>query len=107
MCTLPVIGCDGVHSSTRKTLLGDHPASKARYSHKTVYRALVPLDGAISALGITKASRGGNHVGPDAHVVSFPVPVSVHLLSSQAPERSMMIRSSPRPELKADKQIKH
>lgn len=72
----PVLGCDGVHSSTRKSLLGDHPASKARYAHKIVYRAFVPLDGASAALGAVKAGRGGIHAGPDAHMVSYPMPVS-------------------------------
>nr|WDW19278.1 FAD-dependent monooxygenase [Penicillium meliponae] len=68
-----VIGCDGVHSATRKLLLGDTPAARAGYSHKAVYRAFVPMAGAINALGAEKANRQGIHMGPNAHMVSFPV----------------------------------
>ncbi|KAK2067806.1 hypothetical protein P8C59_001513 [Phyllachora maydis] len=69
-----VLGCDGVHSTMRRELLGhDHPAAQAHYAHKTVYRALVPLPGAMAALGAAKASRSGNHLGPGAHIVSYPV----------------------------------
>ncbi|KAI3390923.1 hypothetical protein diail_8350 [Diaporthe ilicicola] len=68
-----VIGCDGVHSTTRKLLLGTDLAAEATYSHKMVYRALVPLSGAAAALGVAKASVMCFHVGPGAHMVSFPV----------------------------------
>lgn len=70
-----VIACDGVHSTARKVLLGaDHPAANARYSRKAVYRALVPMPAAIDALGTEKAHVQITHCGPDAHIVSFPVP---------------------------------
>ncbi|OIW25916.1 FAD/NAD(P)-binding domain-containing protein [Coniochaeta ligniaria NRRL 30616] len=68
-----VIGCDGVHSTTRKLLLGADPAAKASYSHKMVYRAFVPMSGAVTALGADKANVQCFHLGPDAHMVSFPV----------------------------------
>ncbi|RDW76682.1 FAD-dependent monooxygenase afoD [Aspergillus mulundensis] len=69
-----VIACDGVHSTARKILLGaDHPAANATYSRKAVYRALVPMDKAIEALGHEKAHVQIAHCGPDAHIVSFPV----------------------------------
>jgi salicylate hydroxylase len=69
-----VIGCDGIHSVTRKLLLGkEHPASNPSYTHKTVFRALVPFPGAIAALGADKASDYCLHLGPDAHMISFPV----------------------------------
>ncbi|KAF3765283.1 FAD/NAD(P)-binding domain-containing protein [Cryphonectria parasitica EP155] len=71
-----VLGCDGVHSSTRRSLLGDHPASKARYAHKTVYGAFLPLDGAAAAFGPSKAGRGSFHSGPGAHMVSYPLPMN-------------------------------
>lgn len=72
-----VIGCDGVHSTTRKWLLGaDHPASKARYSHKAVYRGLVPRDGVVAALGESKANTLSWHLGPDASVVVIPIPIN-------------------------------
>ncbi|KAF7554236.1 hypothetical protein G7Z17_g3054 [Cylindrodendrum hubeiense] len=68
-----VIGCDGIHSATRKLLLGKgHPASNPTYTHKTFFRALVPFPGALAALGADKANDCCIHVGPDAHVISFP-----------------------------------
>ncbi|CAI7652991.1 unnamed protein product [Penicillium glandicola] len=69
-----VIACDGIHSSARKIFLGvDHPAANARYSQKVMYRAMVPMPSAINALGTEKAHVQIAHLGPDAHVVSFPV----------------------------------
>ncbi|THY37602.1 hypothetical protein D6C98_10669 [Aureobasidium pullulans] len=51
-----VIGCDGIKSRTRALLLGsDHPASKPQYTHKLSYRALIPMEKAIAALGAQKA----------------------------------------------------
>ncbi|KAI1134064.1 putative salicylate hydroxylase [Hypoxylon sp. FL0543] len=69
-----VIGCDGIHSRTRRVLLGDtHQASHASYSHKVAYRAIVPIADGISAIGHDKANNQCTHMGPDAHIVSFPV----------------------------------
>ncbi|KAK3304865.1 uncharacterized protein B0T15DRAFT_437576 [Chaetomium strumarium] len=69
-----VIGCDGIHSATRKLLLGaDHPATKPSYSHKKFFRAIVPFPGAVAALGPDKAHDYCIHLGPDAHMISFPV----------------------------------
>lgn len=71
---LLVIGCDGIHSATRKLLLGaDHPAAKPGYTHKIVFRAIVPFPGAVDALGADKANDYCLHLGPDAHMISFPV----------------------------------
>lgn len=69
-----VIGCDGIHSATRKLLLGrEHPASSPGYTHKNVFRALVPFSGAVAALGADKAGDYCLHLGPNAHMISFPV----------------------------------
>ncbi|KAI1370688.1 hypothetical protein F4677DRAFT_457719 [Hypoxylon crocopeplum] len=69
-----VIGCDGIRSRTRQILLGeDSLESYASYTHKVAYRAVVPITGAIAALGHDKATNPGAHLGPDAHVVSYPV----------------------------------
>ncbi|KAI0842740.1 putative salicylate hydroxylase [Hypoxylon sp. FL0890] len=69
-----VIGCDGIHSRTRQVLLGDtHQASHATYSHKVAYRAVVPIADGISAIGDDKANNQCTHMGPNAHIVSFPV----------------------------------
>ena len=69
-----VVGCDGIHSRTRQLVLGeDHAAARATYSHKVAYRAVVPIDGGVEALGADKANNQCAHLGPDGHTVSFPV----------------------------------
>ncbi|THZ71498.1 putative salicylate hydroxylase [Aureobasidium pullulans] len=69
-----VIGCDGIKSRTRALLLGsDHPASKPQYTHKLSYRALIPMEKAIAALGAQKALNQCMHIGPDRHLLHFPV----------------------------------
>ena len=69
-----LIGCDGIHSTTRKILLGaDHPASRPGYSHIAAYRTIVPIDVGIAALGEKVAKSGCMHCGPDACMMSYPV----------------------------------
>ncbi|KAK6066805.1 salicylate 1-monooxygenase SalA [Seiridium cupressi] len=69
-----VIGCDGIHSRTRQLVLGeDDSASYASYSHHTAYRAVLPIDKAIAAIGSDKAMNQCIHMGPDAAIVSYPV----------------------------------
>ncbi|KAI1143689.1 FAD/NAD(P)-binding domain-containing protein [Hypoxylon sp. FL0543] len=69
-----VIGCDGIKSRVRELLFGsEHPASYPHYTHKIAYRALVPMDKAIEALGEYKARNQHNHVGPNAHLIHYPV----------------------------------
>lgn len=38
-----------------------------------MFRSLVPVPGAIDALGADKAGDSCIHLGPDAHIISFPV----------------------------------
>lgn len=69
-----VIGCDGVKSSVRKSILGvDHEASYAQYTHKVAYRGLVPMNAAIEVLGHWKANNFHHHVGPGSHLTHYPV----------------------------------
>ncbi|KAI1410603.1 FAD/NAD(P)-binding domain-containing protein [Hypoxylon sp. FL1857] len=69
-----VIGCDGIKSRVRELLFGsENPASYPHYTHKVAYRALVPMDKAIQALGEYKARNQHNHVGPNAHLIHYPV----------------------------------
>ncbi|KAJ5930366.1 hypothetical protein N7466_005859 [Penicillium verhagenii] len=69
-----VIGCDGIKSRVRVLLLGeDHPASHPGYTHKVAYRALIPMEDAIKALGEYKANNQHYHVGPNAHLIHYPV----------------------------------
>ncbi|KAI1378439.1 FAD/NAD(P)-binding domain-containing protein [Hypoxylon crocopeplum] len=69
-----VIGCDGIKSRVRELMFGsDNPTSYPHYTHKVAYRALVPMDKAIQALGEYKARNQHNHVGPNAHLIHYPV----------------------------------
>jgi hypothetical protein len=45
----------------------------AKYAHQIVYRAFVPLPGAVAALGEAKVYTQTGHMGPDAYIMSFPV----------------------------------
>ncbi|KAL7626108.1 hypothetical protein AAE478_002878 [Parahypoxylon ruwenzoriense] len=69
-----VIGCDGIKSRVRELIFGsDNPASFPRYTHKVAYRALVPMENAIEALGEYKARNQHSHIGPNAHLIHYPV----------------------------------
>ncbi|KAF7156256.1 hypothetical protein CNMCM5623_009649 [Aspergillus felis] len=69
-----LLGCDGIHSCTRKVLLGaDHPASRAGFSHTVTYRTMVPIDVGIAALGQKVAKSACNHLGPGADLLVYPV----------------------------------
>ncbi|KAL5333398.1 hypothetical protein BJX70DRAFT_68520 [Aspergillus crustosus] len=69
-----VIGCDGIKSRTRQLLLGEgHPSSLPSYTNKLAYRALVPMDRAIAALGKEMATNQRMHMGPKAHLLHFSV----------------------------------
>ncbi|KAL4815045.1 hypothetical protein BDW67DRAFT_191719 [Aspergillus spinulosporus] len=69
-----VIGCDGIKSRTRRIMLGDtHPAAAPGFTEIVAYRAVLPLEGVVAALG---EDRGHSHclaVGPDAYTVSYPI----------------------------------
>ncbi|KAK9442074.1 Aromatic-ring hydroxylase-like protein [Metarhizium brunneum] len=69
-----LLGCDGVHSTTRRVLLGaDHPACRAGFSHTVAYRTMVPMDVGIAALGNKVARNACNHLGPGADLLVYPV----------------------------------
>ncbi|KAI1084743.1 putative salicylate hydroxylase [Whalleya microplaca] len=69
-----LLGCDGVHSSTRKTMLGpDHPASRPGYTHNVTYRTMVPIDVGVAAMGEKTAQGGCMHCGPNACLLTYPV----------------------------------
>ena len=69
-----VIGCDGLKSHVREAMLGkDNPASYVRYTHKIAYRGLIPMDKAVEALGDYQARNQHFYVGPDAHIITYPV----------------------------------
>ncbi|KAM5383377.1 hypothetical protein ACJZ2D_002070 [Fusarium nematophilum] len=69
-----VVGCDGIRSRVREMVVGaDHPSVHPSYSHKYAYRGLVPMDKAIEAIGEERARNACMHMGPDGHVLTFPV----------------------------------
>ena len=69
-----VIGTDGIKSRVRQVILGkDNPASYARYTHKYAYRGLISMEQAIEALGEDMAVNAKMHLGPDHHVLTFPI----------------------------------
>lgn len=69
-----VFACDGIKSQTRKILLGsDNPASYPQYSHKVAYRTLIPIKDVLPVLGEYKTMRHHMHVGPNAHLIHYPV----------------------------------
>ncbi|CAD0100777.1 unnamed protein product, partial [Aureobasidium mustum] len=69
-----IIACDGIKSKARELVFGkDNPVSYPAYTHKVAYRALIPMDKAVEALGEYKARNQHNHVGPGAHLIHYPV----------------------------------
>ncbi|KAK4504340.1 hypothetical protein PRZ48_005256 [Zasmidium cellare] len=69
-----VVGCDGIHSETRKFILGpDDPALNAVFSGKYCHRGLVPMEEAVAALGEDSATNSQNYVGHHGHLLTFPV----------------------------------
>lgn len=71
---LQVIGCDGIKSKVREIIFGkSNPASYPHYTHKVAYRGLIPMDKAIEAIGEYKARNQHNHIGPNAHLIHYPV----------------------------------
>ena len=71
---MQVIGCDGIKSKVREILFGkDNPASYPHYTHKVAYRGLIPMNKAIEAIGEYKARNQHNHIGPNAHLIHYPV----------------------------------
>ncbi|ORY59170.1 salicylate 1-monooxygenase sala [Pseudomassariella vexata] len=69
-----VIGCDGIKSRTRALVVGeDHPGMRAQYTHKYAYRGVIPMEKAVEALGEERAVNGCLWLGPDAHMLSYPI----------------------------------
>ncbi|KAL0930002.1 salicylate 1-monooxygenase SalA [Colletotrichum truncatum] len=103
-----LLGCDGIHSATRKFMLGaDHPASRPGFSHTVVYRTMVPIEEGIAALGNKVAKCACNHLGPNADLLVYPV-MSGTLLNiavfayeeSEFPDPDKMIVPAEREEIK-------
>ncbi|OKL61229.1 hypothetical protein UA08_03486 [Talaromyces atroroseus] len=69
-----VVGCDGIKSAVRRHVVGeDSPSAWPGYTGKYAYRALVPMSDAIEAVGKEIAENAFMHMGPDGHMLTFPV----------------------------------
>jgi salicylate hydroxylase len=69
-----VVGCDGIKSKTRQLMHGlDHPCAQPTYTYKYAYRGVVPMAQAIEAVGEERALNSCMHLGPNGHVLTFPV----------------------------------
>ncbi|KAI0973118.1 putative salicylate hydroxylase [Xylaria arbuscula] len=69
-----LIGCDGIRSTTRELLFGqEHPSSRPNFSHTVAYRAMVPMEAGVKALGESKALSACMHCAPFVNMMSYPV----------------------------------
>lgn len=71
-----IIGCDGIKSNIRKTLLNktQRPeAASAVFSGKYCYRGLIPMDEAVEALGEEMAMNAQMYLGRHGHILTFAV----------------------------------
>ncbi|KAK3380691.1 hypothetical protein B0T24DRAFT_616062 [Lasiosphaeria ovina] len=69
-----VVGCDGIHSQIRQLVLPkSSAAARANYTHKFCFRALVPMERAVAAIGSYRAGTRFMYNGPGAHVITYPV----------------------------------
>lgn len=71
-----VVGCDGIKSNIRKTLLAGTPkpeAANAVFSGKFCYRGLIPMDQAVSVLGEDVAMNSQMYLGRHGHILTFAI----------------------------------
>lgn len=69
-----VVGADGVKSHVRQSLLGaENPESHAGYTFKYAYRGLIPMEKAVAELGEEAAVNSRMYLGPDRHILTFPI----------------------------------
>lgn len=71
-----VIGCDGIKSNIRKTLLASTPkpeAADAVFSGKFCYRGLIPMDEAVAAIGEEMAMNAQMYLGRHGHILTFAI----------------------------------
>ncbi|KXT11584.1 hypothetical protein AC579_3112 [Pseudocercospora musae] len=69
-----IIGCDGIKSKVRALMFGEtHACARPTYTHRYAYRGLIDMEDAVKAVGEEKAKTACMHMGPGAHLLSFPV----------------------------------
>ncbi|PPJ57539.1 hypothetical protein CBER1_06275 [Cercospora berteroae] len=68
-----LIACDGIHSKVRAGMFGsDSPLSKPKLSSTGAYRALIPMDTALS-IGGESARLSSISFGPGGYLITYPV----------------------------------
>lgn len=68
-----LVGCDGIHSKVRSHLVGaNSPVSKPVFGESGVYRAVVPMEKAVEAIG-QSARCSTVRLGPNCYFISYPV----------------------------------
>ncbi|KAK0713707.1 hypothetical protein B0T26DRAFT_783094 [Lasiosphaeria miniovina] len=73
-----VVGCDGIKSRTREIVAaglknGEEVDARCGYSGKFAYRCLIPMDRVVEELGEARAREPSLWMGPDRHVLTFPI----------------------------------
>ena len=69
-----VVACDGIHSTARQLIRGEHPeAALPNYSGHGAYRAVLPKEAVAQAIGRELASTSNLFIGPDAYYIMYPV----------------------------------
>lgn len=68
-----VVGCDGIHSICRSLIMGkNHESFRPTYTGRYGFRAIIPMDQAIKAIG-PEAQNRRLIVGHGRHILFFPV----------------------------------
>lgn len=68
-----VLGCDGIKSRSRATVLGDDDAKTAVFSGKYAYRGLIPMEKAKEIMGDIDPGQSQMFVGYHGHLLTFPI----------------------------------
>lgn len=69
-----MIGCDGIRSRVRTSLLGaSNPASSPSYTHSFAFRSLIPTSLASSIIDPYLCSTRFMYNGEGGHIITYPV----------------------------------
>lgn len=69
-----LVGADGVHSITRKFLLGEnHPATNSVFTGYVAYRGLVPMEIAVAKISANFAQNGHIWACKDRVIATYPI----------------------------------
>lgn len=69
-----VIACDGIHSATRKAILGDdHPSAEPRFTGIAGYRAVFAMDKLVEAIGPDIPTTSCIWSGPGGYVTMYSI----------------------------------